>query len=180
MIIHSYDHSFIHSIHLLQYYINNTMNLNCPNDVLNYPITKKELAHSSRSRIGYHVFLSHFFFDFYSLSGTEKGDVLATSQVWEDADAQSCYSVLTPRTPAVCEVMQAASWHWRSMFLRLKNSWGVRATQLNRRLRNAQNCHLQRSICWRRDWLWNIVSQINYVVIYYVLIYSLNSELTTT
>ena len=112
------------------------MNLNCPNDVLKYPITKKELAHSSRSRIGYHVFLSHFFFDFYSLSGAEKGDVLATSNVWEDADAQSCDSVLTPRTPAVSEVMRAASWHWRSMPLILKSSWGVRATQLNRRPRN--------------------------------------------
>ena len=101
-------------------------------DIVHLPLTEKERNHRSRSRYGYHVFLSFFFLKYGELDLQEKEEFLTAAGVWERSGYESEDSVITPPMPNHIHVMKAASRTWQRMGTELRNRWKERAGILNR------------------------------------------------
>ena len=95
-------------------------------------VNKKEKFHRSRSRLGYHVFVSRFFCEFNSLNPIDKENVLVSYGVWQDSSDVSVDSCQTPRTPRVFEISLAAARYWRQVPRLTRSSWNERAKFLNK------------------------------------------------
>ena len=104
--------------------------------ILALPISERERNHPSRTRIGYHVFLSQFFTKINSIPFQEKVDILVGLQVWTNhyvnADSDDD-SVLTVANPQASNVMRGAARVWQAANNNLKEAWSVRAERLNDR-----------------------------------------------
>ena len=98
-----------------------------PVEISSLQLTPKEAKHPSRSRLGIHVFISRFFFEYATLTDEQK---LALFDRQPDSDADSVDSLPMPK---VYEVFQLATREWRSLSRRTKDAWKLRATELNRR-----------------------------------------------
>ena len=107
------------------------MNQSTPHRIVNLPRSKKELENSSRSRKGYHTYVSHFFSDFKLLSKEQQETVLVDRGIWDESDDLSVDSVMTPRTVKSYEILKAASFQWRDFPIGAKAAWNKRAAGLN-------------------------------------------------
>ena len=109
------------------------MNQTTPEEVIATPYNEKELHHHSRSRIGFHVYISMYFYQFKQLDRIDKEEVLIESGIWEDygEDDRSIDSVLTPRAPKCSDITKAASKKWREYSDTMRQSWDLRANALN-------------------------------------------------
>ena len=102
--------------------------------ILNLPLSEKEREHKSRNRIGPHVFLSRFFFDFKKLSPDEKTDLIYGASGTAPSPYDDIDSVDTPpdqRIP-VGEISRKAWHHYRCLPADMKEAWGKRARKLNK------------------------------------------------
>ena len=118
------------------------MNYNTPNDVINLPLTTKERRHDSRCRLGYHVYLSRFFYDFGKVGNEEKEEMLVQYGIWDEnppaaegEDAESVSSLLTCRQPLCHEITMVAAKIWKQLGIEMKEGWKERARMLNDRPR---------------------------------------------
>ena len=104
------------------------------NEIINLPVSSKERAHHSRSRKGYHVFLSWYFGKYNLLSKEDKHTMFPSSNpstVGTSEDDDSIDSASTPPTIHVSAVMKAAASLWKSSTREHKDGWVERANQLN-------------------------------------------------
>lgn len=152
-------------------------NYNSTEEIRYLPLSTHEVQHKSRSRKGYHVYLSNYFLQFSSLSYEQKNEVMMEHGVWlRPLDDDSIDSVMTPQTPMSYEVMKAASRNW-SLILEdeLKIGWKLRAEDLNSRPPNdgkfvlipySVGSNLQDNIlcALNTDWLY-VVSMIRSTVL---------------
>ena len=102
--------------------------------IINLPVSSKERAHHSRSRKGYHVFLSWYFGKYNLLSEEENHDMFPSSNptmVGNSEDDKSLDSASTPPAIHVSTVMKAAASLWKSLAREHKDGWIERANQLN-------------------------------------------------
>ena len=109
-------------------------------DIDNLRLTQKEADSRNRNRLGLHVFLSRFFYDFCQLSDEEKWKRLVgvrrskNAPNAEDIDTESVLSFDSTDTPPdikVWQVMQLAFSHWRKLPVAAIQSWKKRARWLN-------------------------------------------------
>ena len=109
--------------------------INTREEVINLPLSEKEIQHQSRKRIGYHVYLSYYFKLFSELDIDLKRSVMIRYDIWDDDndDDISIDSTLTPRLPICFEVSMAAARQWNNMSHDIKESWKDRARELNSR-----------------------------------------------
>lgn len=113
-----------------------------PNQVIALPRTQREITHTSRRRIGYHVYLSYYFHLFSSLSTTDQKEIMYLHSIWiRDGYAtdSSDDSILTPRVPVYYEITRAAAMKWQSYSIEMKTAWTTRATSLNQQPPNDGN-----------------------------------------
>lgn len=106
------------------------------------PLSQRERDHRSRTRLGFHVFVSRFFADFKTLQDEEKWERVSTLmgvrrhrediiEIHSDESVDSSDS--DESTIPVYQVMRLACIEWRSMPPHHIESWSVRAEMLNRR-----------------------------------------------
>ena len=107
-------------------------------------MNKKEKLHKGRNRVGFHLYLSRFFYEFNSLSITQqhyylyKHDniqlgVYAVSNNGDDASIDSTDSVLTRKVTRLI-IHRSACKNWKyNMSEKLKRAWCTRATKFNKR-----------------------------------------------
>ena len=108
-------------------------------DITTLPVTAKEKAHTSRKRLGYHVYVSHSYSEFSTMTHEEKAELLVQYSVWPEEfveDDASFNSILTPRTPNPCEVMKLLARKWHAASSPIKEGWKKRAKNLNLRVPN--------------------------------------------
>jgi hypothetical protein len=112
----------------------NTITL--PNQVIALPHTPREINHTSRRRIGYHVYLSYYFHLFSILSTADQKEIMYNNSIWYCngyATDSSDDSILTPRIPVYYEITRAAAMNWQSYSIEMKAAWSRRAASLNER-----------------------------------------------
>lgn len=108
------------------------MNASTSTDIATLPFTRKELAHTSRNRSGFHLFISIFFSDFKERSDVEKEELLRDASIWDgDTFEVNPSSLLSPPTPTVVDIMRLGCKRWRSASKEVKNAWRNRAVALN-------------------------------------------------
>ena len=111
--------------------------MNLPEEIMNLPQTKREREHRGRKRIGYHVYLSYYFYLFGELENEEKRAIMRRYNVWDDVDDDdddgSIDTTMTPRHPMHYEISRTAAMNWKDMENEGKNAWKDRASDLNRR-----------------------------------------------
>ena len=113
-----------------------------PNQVIALPNTERETTHTSRRRIGYHVYLSYYFHLFSSLSVADQKAIMYYHSIWHHdgyASDSSDDSILTPRIPVYYEITRAAAVKWQSYPIEMKSAWASRAALLNERPPNDGN-----------------------------------------
>ena len=113
-----------------------------PNQVIALPNTQREINHTSRQRIGYHVYLSYYFHLFSILSIADQKEIMYYHNIWYHdgyATDSSNNSILTPRCPVYYEITRAAAVKWRSYSIEMKTAWTTRAASLNERPPNDGN-----------------------------------------
>jgi hypothetical protein len=105
-------------------------------DITTLPLTTKEKVHTSRKRLGYHVYLSYSYSKFSSMTYEEQTEILVQYSVWPEEymeDDASFNSILTPRAPQSCEVMKLLARKWQASPPPIKEGWKERAKILNLR-----------------------------------------------
>ena len=113
------------------------MDITDPLIVDTIPLTQYELIHQSRTRNGYHVFVSMFWEKFKSLTLEGKEQRLLDCGIWNNAgvDDNTCIdSVLIPKGPSAQEVEKLEGITRRHIDHSVRESWKRRATRLNCRL----------------------------------------------
>ena len=99
------------------------------------PLTYKEKKNKSRSRCGWHAFVSMFFADYKMLPAEHQIELLIACSIREDNDdIISIDSILTPpeqALPNVYEVVKLTAMHWRSKSRSMVKAWNERAAKLN-------------------------------------------------
>ena len=117
--------------------IHERMNASSSEEVTLLPLNHKEVEHRSRSRRGFHVYLSRIFFDFKTQTDTQKRDELSSVS---DGISQTCYesvvsidSVDSIEVIKHIEVMRLACHRWRRLSEDMVNAWKKWAENLNRR-----------------------------------------------
>ena len=98
--------------------------------IIELPLSTKEKYSTSRSRLGYHVFISWYFGEFKALSEESRREIVA--EFVED-DVQSLDSIATPPNNRmhVSLSMKAAARFWANSTEDHRNAWRLRANQLN-------------------------------------------------
>ena len=111
--------------------------INDPEHIIHLPQTIKEAQHTSRKRIGYHVYLSYYFKVFKRVDNETKKTIMIRCNIWDDVDVDdddgSVDSTMTPRHPLYYEITRAAAKNWNDMQAGGKEAWNKRATILNSR-----------------------------------------------
>ena len=85
------------------------MNKTSPDEVLLLPLSLREQDHKSRSRKGFHVFLSHFFIDFRFLSDKDQIEELQKVGADKRGEEDSFDSVDTLTIVGHVEIMRLGS-----------------------------------------------------------------------
>ena len=98
--------------------------------IIELPLSTKEKYSTSRSCLGYHVFISWYFGEFKALSEESRREIVA--EFVED-DVQSLDSIATPPNNRmhVSLSMKAAARFWANSTEDHRNAWRLRANQLN-------------------------------------------------
>eukprot|EP00978_Attheya_sp_CCMP212_P014420 scaffold36716_cov41-Attheya_sp.AAC.4 len=107
-------------------------------NILTLPLNEREKHNNKRSRLGFHVYLSRFFFDFKGLPELEKREIILSDPFLDEAaagyygvdesDEDSVDSIIQVRH---VDVMRLACNGWRFMSPERKDGWNARAAWLN-------------------------------------------------
>eukprot|EP00978_Attheya_sp_CCMP212_P035899 scaffold158865_cov55-Attheya_sp.AAC.1 len=91
------------------------MNVPSAEEVLNLPLNAKEKHHHSREHMGFHVFLSRFFFEFKTLTDEAQQECVAHLFPQNDGDSDLVDSVDTDMPINHIAVMRLACSRWRNL-----------------------------------------------------------------
>ena len=120
------------------------MNASSSSAIRNLQYNRREIESKNRKRLGFHVYLSRFFYDFYYLSLPEQHKYifrtigvrlgfLRTTLAEDDRSVDSTDSVLKENVK-MHDIMRAACFRWKFILtLESKNAWKKRAKKLNNR-----------------------------------------------
>ena len=110
------------------------MDATTPQNVINLPRSEKERLHKSRNRVGHHIFLSRYFFDFKNLSSDKKIEVIYGPGGEPDNPYGDVDSVDTPPQERITvgDISRKAWAHYRELHPRMKAAWQKRASMLNK------------------------------------------------
>ena len=117
------------------------MNASTPYAIRNLPVNKREKESKGRDRLGFHVFLSRYFFDFYKLTiYKQQEQILLSLGVKlgpfnvDDGDSIDLTNSMWKEKVSMHDVHRAACSRWKFvLLLDSKNAWCARATLLNNR-----------------------------------------------
>ena len=117
------------------------MEVSTPLEILKLRLNKKEREHRSRKRLGFHVYLSRFFFDFKCLEPQEQHNIIYQSlgiklgllALGDDDSIDSTDSIWSYGVSHRL-VFRAACHRWsHELTADLRKAWEKRAQRLNRR-----------------------------------------------
>ena len=121
--------------------------------IIELPLSTKEKYSTSRSRLGYHVFISRYFGEFKALCEESRREIVA--EFVED-DVQSLDSIATPPNNRmhVSLSMKAAACFWTNSAEDHCNAWRLRTNQLNQMILPGS---FQKS---HRQFLWMVLTKM--------------------
>ena len=119
------------------------MDASTPLAVRRMKVNKKEKDHKSRMRLGFHVYLSRFFYDFNKLELEKQHEYIFYNGgnrlgkfrciAGDDVSVDSTNSLFTEKAPRLL-IHQSACFRWRYILTQqTKKSWNSRAKTLNNR-----------------------------------------------
>ena len=122
------------------------MDASTAHDIIRMKMNKKEREHKGRNRLGFHVYLSRFYFEFYKLPIEQQQKEIFSSLgidfhslhgynnngYNEDSSIDSTDSIFT--TPVNHRIVHKAACRvWKMLPVELKTAWNKRAKKLNKR-----------------------------------------------
>ena len=110
------------------------MNQQSLDSIINLAPSQKELNAQNRSKTGYNIFVSWFFFDYNRLNGDQKKEMLIRNGIHEAEEYQIAEedSVITMPSASSADTMRLAASHWRCSSIDIKDAWKERATIINK------------------------------------------------
>ena len=137
--------------------MNDIFNTSTPYSIRKLTINKKENLHRSRNRLGFHVYISRFFYDFNKMSLAQQHQYIFYNDKVrlgrhriinnrDDISIDSTSSCLTEKVPRAT-IYRSACKNWRyNVTIQLKKAWKSRASNLNNRKLPGKFLHIPFSL----------------------------------
>ena len=137
--------------------MNNINNISTPYSIRKLTINKKEYLHRSRNRLGFHVYISRFFYEFNKMSLAQQHQYIFNKDRvrlgrhriinnWDDVSINSTSLCLTEKVPRAT-IYRSACKNWRyDVTIQIKKAWKSRASNLNNRKLPGKFLHIPFSL----------------------------------